>query len=300
VTVGLARSGELRRLLTDLIGSGHWRLQSMTLGRGDRDKVIAERDGQRYFVKLMWPPGAVATRAAAEVGLAPRVVAGGRLVDGRAVIVQQFITGSSGAEPGVREWMLSHADDLADLFASLARRTDLSANLPRRQSEHPRERAEVRLRDMQLVANEIQDSGWADLGRARAMLHRLREVSDALPDVPHALVPVHGDPQWANWLRTMDGKLYLVDWDHARLDDPVTDPARLAWWLFQADASRLRSFIERCGVDVADTLVWQRAEWSVTAYVGHTALWVARQGRLARASEFLGWCERLLDGGLTR
>jgi hypothetical protein len=271
----------------------------MTLGRGDRDKVVAEREGQRYFVKLMWPPGADATRAAAEVGLAPRVIASGRLVDGRAVVVQQFITGASGAEPTVREWMLSHATDLADLFAALARRTDLSANLPKLQSERPRERAEVRLRDMQLVANEVHESGWVDLGRARAMLHRLRELSDALPDAPHALVPVHGDPQWANWLLTTEGKLHLVDWDHARLDDPVTDPARMAWWLFQAGSPERRRFIEQCGIDVADALVWQRAEWSVTVYVGHTALWVARQGRLARASEFLGWCEQLLDGGLT-
>jgi aminoglycoside phosphotransferase (APT) family kinase protein len=298
VTPSLARSGELRRLLRELIGGGDWRLRSMTLGRGDRDKVIAERDGQRYFVKLMWPPGAAATRAAAEVGLAPPVIATGRLVDSRAVVVQQFVTGSSGAEPRVREWMLSHASDLADLFASLARRADLSASLPTRQSESPRERAEVRLRDMQVVANEVQSSGWAELDRAEKMLRRMRVLSDALPDVPHPLVPVHGDPQWANWLLTTAGQLYLVDWDHARLDDPVTDPARLAWWLYEPGPQR-RHFIERCGLNVVeDTLLWQRAEWSVTAYVGHTALWVARQGRLARASQFLDWCDQLLNDGL--
>ena len=297
MTLSLARSGELRRLLADLVGGGEWRLRSMTLGRGDRDKVIAERDGQRYFVKLMWPPGADATRAAAEVGLAPRVIASGQLADGRAVVVQPFVTGSSGAEPRVRAWMRSHADDLAELFASLARRTDLSVSLPVRQSAYPRERAEVRLRDMHLVADELERSGWPDLGRAQVMLQRIREASDDLPDVPHALVPVHGDPQWANWMLTTDNQLCLVDWDHARLDDPVTDPARLAWWLFEAGRRR-HTFIERCGIDVENSVTWQRAEWSVTAYIGHTALWVARQGRLARASEFLHWCEQLLDDGL--
>ncbi len=260
MTLSLARSGELRRLLADLVGGGEWRLRSMTLGRGDRDKVIAERDGQRYFVKLMWPPGADATRAAAEVGLAPRVIASGQLADGRAVV-------------------------------------DLSVSLPVRQSAYPRERAEVRLRDMHLVADELERSGWPDLGRAQVMLQRIREASDDLPDVPHALVPVHGDPQWANWMLTTDNQLCLVDWDHARLDDPVTDPARLAWWLFEAGRRR-HTFIERCGIDVENSVTWQRAEWSVTAYIGHTALWVARQGRLARASEFLHWCEQLLDDGL--
>src|SRR5215216_998223 len=107
-----ARSGELRRLLVDLLGPGDWRLRSMTLRRGDRDKVIADCDGTRYFVKVMWPPGAEATRAAAEVGLAPRVRATGRLGDGRAVVVQDFLRGSSGAEPRVRAWILEHADDL--------------------------------------------------------------------------------------------------------------------------------------------------------------------------------------------
>ncbi|HEY3062858.1 MAG TPA: hypothetical protein VGL99_28125, partial [Chloroflexota bacterium] len=58
------------------------------------------------------------------------------------------------------------------------------------------------------------------------------------------------------------------------------------------------AFIARCGIDVSDSLLWQRAEWSVTAYAGHTALWVARQGRHARATEFLAMCEQLLDAGL--
>jgi hypothetical protein len=297
VSGSLARSGELRRALVCLVGPGAWRLRSMTLGRGDRDKVVAELDGRRYFVKLMWPPGAAATLAAAEVGLAPRVLATSRLADGRAIVVQDFVSGASGADPAVRAWMLAHADDLADLFASLARRCDLQSSLPRRLSDSPRERAEVRVHDMQLVADELRGSGWADLGRAALMLARVRDVSSALPDVRHVLVPVHGDPQWANWLLSFERRLFLVDWDHARLDDPVTDPARLAWWLFPPGPRR-RAFIARCGIDVSDSLLWQRAEWSVTAYAGHTALWVARQGRHARATEFLDMCEQLLDAGL--
>jgi len=292
-----ARSGELRRLLKQLLGPGNWRLRSMTLGRGDRDKVIAERDGTRYFVKLMWPPGAAATRAASDVGLAPPVRATGTLADGRAVVVQDFLKGTGGAEPRGREWIQMHADELADLFASLARRTDLLASLPRRLSERPRERVQARLHDMSLVLDELATSSWSELGRARDVLGQVRAVGEAMPDIPHALGPVHGDPQWANWLLTPEGRVYLVDWDHARLDDPVTDPARLAWWLYQATSDR-RRFIQRCGIDVDNHAVWQRAHWSVTAYAGHTALWVARQGRFQRASEFLDMCDRLLDDGL--
>ena len=129
------------------------------------------------------------------------------------------------------------------------------------------------------------------------MLARVRELSAKLPEHPHDLVPVHADPQLANWIRDAGGRIYLVDWDFARLDDPVTDPARLAWWLFESTDER-RKFMRACGVDVDDSVVWQRAGWSLTTYAGHTGLLVARQGRFERATYFMDATDRLLDSGL--
>jgi hypothetical protein len=267
----------------------------MTMNRGDRDKAIARHVGRRYFVKLMSAAGGRATLAAGELGLAPRVVGSGVLADGRSVVVQEFVDGTTG-EP-VRAWMVAHAADLAGFFFALARRADLLETLPAPLPASPLGRADIRLQDMRLLAHAISQSGWRDLPRAQRMLQRVREISDALSDTPHALVPRHGDPQLANWIKARDGRLYLVDWDYARLDDPVTDPARLAWWLFDTSADR-RAFIAACGLDVDDPQIWQRAVWSVTAYAGHTALLVAHQGRLERASHFLERTEQLLDGGL--
>jgi hypothetical protein len=294
--IAAARSGEVRRILGRLLGPGELRLRSITLGRGDRDKVIAVHAAQRYFVKLMSPTGAHATRAAAELGLAPRVVGSATLADGRTMVVQEFIAGASGGDP--RTWMPARADELAAFFFALARREDLLSTLPVPLPQSPLQRAEIRLRDMHLAAHDIQPSGWDDAQtRVPTMLARMRALADALPDAPHALVPVHADPQTANWIRDATGRLYLVDWDYARLDDPVTDPARLGWWLFGSSHER-RNFMLQCGVPADDPEVWQRAVWSVASYAGHTALVVARQGRLPRASYFLDLTDQLLDNGL--
>jgi Phosphotransferase enzyme family len=296
------RSGEVRRLLLGILGPGELTLRGLTLGRGDRDKVIAEREHRRYFVKLMSPAGAHATRAAAEIGLAPTVIGVEHLADGRAVVVQEFIRRPGGLRPGTgrpwdRAWMVEHADELAAFFVALARRADLLATLPSPLPASPFQRAKFRLRDMRLLEQDLRSSGWIDLARGERIVAGVQHLSDALPDEPHALVPIHGDPQTTNWIRDERGRLYLVDWDFARLDDPVTDPARLAWWLFSASAER-RAFIRKCGVDVGDAELWQRAVWSVTAYAGHTALLVARQGRVERARHFLDLTEELLAGGL--
>jgi hypothetical protein len=293
--IGAARSAEVRRLLTQVLCPGKLRLRSMTMGRGDRDKAIVTHGGRRYFLKLTSPAGGQATFAAAELGLAPRVAGMGTLLDGRAVVVQEFIAGTTGE--GVRAWMVAHASDLAGFFSALARREDLLATLPAPLPLSPLGRAEIRLRDMRQLEQAIAQSGWDDFHRAQRMIQGVAQLSAALPDAAHALVPRHGDPQIANWIRARDGRLYLVDWDYARLDDPVTDPARLAWWLFGTSSER-RAFIAQCGVDVAWPEIWQRAVWSVTAYAGHTALLVAHQGRLERASYFLDLTEQLLDHGL--
>jgi hypothetical protein len=277
----------------DLLGAGRLELQGMTLGRGDVDKAIARHGERRYFVKLTSPAAAAATRAAAEIGLAPPLVGVGRLADGRAVVVQDFIRGVAWSQT----WMVDHAAELARFLFALARRADLLATLPSPLPASPFRRAQLRLRDMRLLEQDLRRAGWVDLSRGARIIAEVQRLSDALPDEPHRLVPIHGDPQKANWIRDRFGQLYLVDWDHARLDDPVTDPSRLAWWLF-ADAARRRAFISRCGVDVDAPEIWQRAAWSVTAYAGHTALLVACQGRLERARQFLELTEELLDSGL--
>jgi hypothetical protein len=293
--ISAARSGEVRRILLAVLGPGDLRLRSLTMARGDRDKVIAAHESGRYFVKLMSPAGALATRAAADLGLAPRMIGTGSLSDGRHVVVQEFIAGINATD--ARAWMVQRADELAAFFFTLARHADLLATLPSPLPASPLQRAEIRLRDMRLVEHDIQHLGWDDLKRVPTMMQRMRALADALPDEPHALVPVHADPQTANWIRDAAGRLYLVDWDYARLDDPVTDPARLAWWLFASSDER-RRFVQQCGVDTDDAMVWQRATWSVASYAGHTALLVARQGRLPRASYFLDRAEELLDTGL--
>jgi len=46
--------------------------------------------------------------------------------------------------------------------------------------------------------------------------------------------PVHGDVNRSNWLVDAHNRVYLVDWDRARLDDPALDVGMLLHWYVPA------------------------------------------------------------------
>ena len=156
----------------------------------------------------------------------------------------------------------------------------------------PRARYGMRVEDVRSWLPGLRESGWRGLPRATAMVEELARRVARLPDEGPALVPVHGDPQRGNWLLAGGRRLYQLDWDTARLDDPVTDPARLAWWLLSA--ADCPAFLAACGLDPDDSTTRQRADLSVLNYVVATAVYVVRFGRLERADHWLALAEELL------
>lgn len=55
--------------------------------------------------------------------------------------------------------------------------------------------------------------------------HRLAPVQAALTRNPMALAPCHIDPNPANFLRCTDGRLQLIDWEFAAMEEPLWDLA---------------------------------------------------------------------------
>jgi thiamine kinase-like enzyme len=59
------------------------------------------------------------------------------------------------------------------------------------------------------------------------------------------LVASHGDICNANWLFASDGRIYLIDFDLMKLDDPAFDMGALLWWYYPPELRR--SFLDFAG-----------------------------------------------------
>ena len=70
--------------------------------------------------------------------------------------------------------------------------------------------------------------GLAPTERMLDLRRRLEPVETALQRHRMPLVPCHIDPSPANFLRRSDGKLLLIDWEFAAMEEPLWDLAAVA------------------------------------------------------------------------
>jgi hypothetical protein len=233
-------------------------------------------------------------RVAGELVLAPQLIAGGTLHDGRRVIVQPFVPGTTADAA----WLRSHQSQVAPVLRRLAASAELRCVLDPVGEGGLRARSQTRHGILDGWYADIADSGWPGLERVRTLLDQLEVIAHTLPIEGAEPVAVHADPQPANWRVTTDQQVYLTDWETARLDDPVTDPARVAIWCLPFEERA--AFIRACGLEADDAVVHQVAHWQTTQYFAGIVLWVVKRGRPARGDFFLDLSERLLAEGLWR
>lgn len=188
----------------------------------------AARDAARLFI------------AAAEAGLAPRVLLweqGALELDGQPVVVSEYIAGP----PLPPDWFRDNVRQAATLLARLHRDEALTDLLEHMGRGDPRG-------DCLAAAR----AAWADV-QARYAALRPRDWSPAVRGVldelagyipwfgtqiqphlgafrGHRVGPVHGDLNDSNWLADDDNRVYLVDWEQARLDDPALDVGMVLHW----------------------------------------------------------------------
>jgi hypothetical protein len=284
----------VRDFLEREVAQGPWQLRPLDAGGGDESKLLAYApDGRRLFVKVGGLTQPAVAQVVGELGLAPPLVAGGTLADGRAIIVQPFVPG----ETADAAWLRAHQAEAAAVLRTLAGSPALRRVLRPVGNGGVRARAWNRHRILDGWYVDIVGSGWPGLARVRSLLDQLEAIADALPEDGATPVAVHADPQPANW-RVADGQVYLTDWETARLDDPVTDPARVAAWCLSYEERA--TFMRACGLPSDDAVVHRIAHWQTTQYFVGIALWVVKRGRAGRGDYFLDLSESLLTQGLWR
>lgn len=225
---------------------------------------IAQHGSGRVFIKFDVPVAAL--QRLGEIGVAPRVIAGGTL-DGSSYVVQEYITGTY---PDWR-WFAHHLPMLA---AFIKRYHDdqalpslVAANEPTSYVEHvARDLAFLENQFMSLYAEELHAPNIV------SAFEKLKAQSRHLQAVP--LVPVHPDPNSKNILLTGDS-LLMVDWDDIQLSDPMRDAGLLLWWYVAQH--RWREFFEAYGLTMDGKLI-ERIYWWAARTSFAIALWHVEHG----------------------
>lgn len=179
--------------------------RSYRLQAAGRDLVLRwpGASASRYLDRHAEPTNA---QAVAELGLSPRVLAA-------APAQGWYVTAyETGARP-LTEREFADPVILAEVMALLTRL----------------HRAPIRFPFKQGLFQAIDL--YLELAPAPLMLdlrRRLAPVQAALQRNPMQLSPCHIDPNPANFLRCADGRLQLIDWEFAAMEEPLWDLAAVA------------------------------------------------------------------------
>ena len=182
--------------------------------------------------------------AMAEIGLTPPVILHGQLESGPSVTVQSFITGREPSRKDYRE----RINDVAGMIREMHNSPQVIGTLSA------------------VPSNLYQDAGLQALDRLRQKWERHKAqvastagfVEESLGQLKRqidqftgeGLVASHGDICNANWIFASDGKIYLIDFDMMKMDDPAADVGALLWWYYPPELRE--SFLEMAGYRYKD------------------------------------------------
>jgi hypothetical protein len=233
---------------------------------------IATSGSVELFVKLGEHGRAV--RRAAELGIAPRVLASGSH-DGTPYIVQDYLHGT---HPD-RGWFSRHLPQLAGLIRKYHHDPVLAALLGKDEAPSYVEYIDAELADLQAQLLGLPES--ACKAELVPLLAELKEQAQHLE--PAGLVPAHADPNNTNFL-LVGQRVYLLDWDRASLSDPLRDVGPLLWWYVPEEKwpEFFAAFSPGLGKQAARKVYWWAA-W----HSGMVALWFARLGYPELAQPFI-------------
>lgn len=232
-----AHRGQVLRFLMAEVNSGDWQL-ILPQGRG-HETYLAHCDALDCFVKL--DARVELYQALAAAGLTPPVLAAGRLADGRVILAQQFVRGRNPAGSDFALYARQFAETLAAVHRS-RRLKQLLAPVP---SEAYKDLALSAARRVERKWRIYRALAPECAAEVEAGLKTLRERAGRLSG--SGCAASHNDICNANWLVTEDGRVYLIDLEAMRLDDPALDLGAFLWWYFPPD--RRAGFLRAAGYE---------------------------------------------------
>jgi thiamine kinase-like enzyme len=178
---------------------------------GGTDYVVRLPGKRTQLLGINREAECIANKAAAELGIAPRVAA---LLDEPSALVSVFIDGREMTADELRE-----PDALAEVARDLRLLHDSDTELPNRFDP-------FRLVEQYAETGSEHDSNPpADYDDA---LDAARKIEQAVRDRPeHEPVPAHNDLLTANFMRG-DGRIQLIDWEYAGMGDRWFDLGNFA------------------------------------------------------------------------
>jgi len=192
---------------------------------------------QTYFVKVDVQVERYLTMA--EIGLTPSVILSGQLDNESSVIVQQFVDGMNPSRADYRK-RLTEVAEIIHILHSDQRVWEV---LGRTSSDFYKDAglqalACLRRKWKQHKAQVSSVAGFVD----KSLEHFETQIDQFTGE---GLVASHGDICNANWLFASNGKIYLIDFDLMKMDDPALDLGALLWWYYPPGLRK--SFLDAAG-----------------------------------------------------
>jgi thiamine kinase-like enzyme len=207
------------------------------------DAYVAEKNGKRLFLKRNTSPFLAVLSAE---GIVPKLVWTKRMENGDVITAQEWLEG--------RE--LTHQEMQQEQVAELLHKIHHSIELLHML---------MRLGKKPLTSDELFINIKKKLTEINLM-HYDEEIGIALKSLDQLLpktrrqdlVVCHSDLNHNNLILTNDHDLFLVDWDNATIQDPVTDYGMILNWYVPRE--RWDDWIEKYGPSNSDYLL-ERMYW---------------------------------------
>ena len=236
-----ADRSEVRELLAQVTGRAEDAKLERMGGLTNRTYRVTYPDGMQYVVRI---PGEgteelivrndekISTELACRVG----------------IDAELLYFGSNGAK--VTEYIPGAVTMSAELFADEKRMAQAAEIFRRLHNSGEDTGVPFEVFDMaagyERIIHENPVSMYPDYEETKAVVMAIKKEIDAVCGIHK--VPCHNDPLCENWVVSDSGRMYLIDWEYAGMNDPLWDVADLsieAGFDAESDAKFLCAYLER-------------------------------------------------------
>src|SRR5690625_541075 len=241
-------------IIKQAIGEG-WEFSSA--GGLTGNAYIAKRNGERLFLKRNTSPFLAVLSAE---GVVPQLMWTKRIKNGDVITAQKWLDGRELYPQEMQE------EQVAKMLRKIHQSSEL-LHMLMRLGIHPTSPTD----NYEMIVNKIAERNLK--GANIYIDHSLTFLQTFLSDVEgYEKVVCHADITHNNMMFSADGSLYIVDWDHAMIADPVIDFGAILYnyvpekhwdnWLNYYGLEKNESLIKR--------MYWYLLEKTLTYFVWHT------------------------------